>query len=164
MSPRVPGRSVPRRDRLVQEHVHDSYKTRAKLPEGTCCPACGAVYADGRWRWANGPADGGTEICPACHRIRDKYPGGAVMLSGEFLARHADEILNIVRNEEARAKAAHPLQRIMKIASQDEGVIVTTTDPHLARGIGQAVRRAYKGDLDLHYAEETNFLRVNWKR
>jgi NMD protein affecting ribosome stability and mRNA decay len=156
------GRS--RRDRLIQEQVHDAYKSKRKLPEPTVCPQCGAVYHGGRWQWASRPATPHEYTCPACHRIRDKYPAGSVTLSGTFLSTHRDEVLNVVRNAEARAKADHPLKRIIGIEDQAEGILVTTTDPHLARGIGEALHRACSGELQLHYAEESDILRVHWKR
>ncbi len=34
-----------RSDRLIKEQVHDPYMSRAKLPEPTVCPECGAVLA-----------------------------------------------------------------------------------------------------------------------
>ena len=69
-----PGGLSARRDRMVQEYQHDTYKLRGKLKESTLCTECGAVFHKGRWTWEAKP-DGACEIvCPACMRIRDKYP------------------------------------------------------------------------------------------
>ena len=38
-----------RREQLLQELVHDSYKAGHKLPEPTRCPECGATFHRGRW-------------------------------------------------------------------------------------------------------------------
>jgi len=103
-------------------------------------------------------------MCPACHRIHDRFPAGYVKLEGEFLAQHRVELLNLVRHVEQREKAGHPLQRIMNITDEDGVVLVTTTDIHLAHGIGEAVRHAYQGHLESHYNPEENLLRVHWKR
>jgi hypothetical protein len=73
-------------------------------------------------------------------------------------------MLHLVRHEEARAKAEHPLERIMKIEDQDGGILITTTDIHLARGIGEALHHAYQGELMYHYNERENLLRVVWER
>ena len=43
-------------------------------------------------------------------------------------------------------------------------LLVTTTDPHLARRIGEALHHAYKGELDYHYNKEEKLLRVVWRR
>ena len=152
------------RDELRDELVHDSYKSKRKLPEPTRCPQCGAVYHDGRWQWRNAPAGAHEEPCPACHRMRDKFPAGYVTLQGGFFAAHRDEILHLARNREAHEKAEHALERIMAVEEVEGGVLITTTDTHLARDIGEAVHEAYKGDLQYHYNKEENLLRVHWAR
>ncbi len=153
-----------RQDRLLREREHDPYKIREKLPEPTVCPECRAVYHDGRWQWSAAPAGANQAPCPACHRVRDKCPAGFLTLTGEFFAAHKDEILNLVRNIEEREKAQHPLKRIMAVDEQDGGMLITFTDPQLARSAGQAVQHAYKGDLDFSYQEEEYLLRVYWSR
>jgi len=152
------------REELRDELVHDSYKSELKLHEPARCPECGAVYHTGRWQWALAPAGAHEQLCPACHRIHDRFPAGFVTLSGEFLAGHRDEVLSLARHREAKEKAEHPLQRIMAIEDVEDGVLITTTDPHLARNIGEAVRSAYKGRLEYHYNKEENLLRVRWNR
>jgi hypothetical protein len=52
----------------------------------------------------------------------------------------------------------------MKIEDEDDGVLITTTDIHLARGIGEALHHAYQGELEYHYNEQENLLRVVWAR
>jgi hypothetical protein len=42
--------------------------------------------------------------------------------------------------------------------------VITTTDIHLPRRIGEALHRAYEGDLDFHYEEEAYSIRVTWRR
>lgn len=153
-----------RRDRLLQEAEHDTYKTKGKLPEPTVCPGCGAVFHAGRWQWLDKPKDAHQTNCPACHRVHDRFPAGYVSLAGDFLAAHEREILQLIRHHEAQEKKNHPLQRIMAIEKTEHGTLVTTTDIHLARGIGDAVHHAYQGELEFHYNPEQNLLRVNWSR
>jgi len=153
-----------RREQLLQELVHDSYKSTRKLPEPTRCPDCGAVWHRGRWSWGAAPSGAHASRCPACHRIHDRFPAGYVTLKGEFFAAHRDEILARVRNCEQAEKQDHPLQRIMAIEPQDDGVLVTTTDSHLARRIGDALHDAWKGEFEYHYNREENLLRVSWAR
>lgn len=156
------------RDKLprsaFQERVQDTYKTKGKLPEPTVCPACGAVYHKGRWQWLPRPDKPHEQLCPACHRIHDEVPAGYVTLAGEFLAQHRDEILHLVRNHAEKAKAEHALERIIAIVDHDGGVMATTTDIHLARGIGEALEHAYQGQLEFHYNDGENLLRVHWER
>ena len=160
----APGRQPTYRSKLFPEHVHDAYKARGKLPTPTVCPDCGAVFADGRWQWLPRPAQAHEERCSACHRIHDRFPAGYVTLDGEFLDTHRAELIQLVRNLEAKEKAEHPLQRIIEVVDEAGGVLVTTTDVHLAHGIGEALHHAYKGTLDSHYNPEEKLLRVRWTR
>jgi len=155
-------RQIQRHDGIFQERVHDAYKLKGKLPEPTVCPQCGAVFHEGRWQWMKAPAGAHQETCSACHREHDHYPAGYLTLQGVFFLTHRDEIMNLVRNEEKREKAEHPLKRIMSAEEKGGMTLVTTTDMHLARGIGEALHHAYKGELDYHYNPEENLLRVTW--
>jgi NMD protein affecting ribosome stability and mRNA decay len=142
----------------------DPYRRAAKPPEPTHCPTCDAVFEQGRWRWGDAPDEANEENCPACQRIRDEFPAGYVTIKGEFIKAHRDEIVALINAKEQREKAEHPLQRIMAIEDVRDGLQVTTTDSHLARGIGQALHDAYKGDLKLKYSRDENLLRATWKR
>ena len=159
------GSRPPRREQLLDNPRHDSYKAKVKLPDPTRCPECGAVYHKGRWTWDGSPGEKVHEqLCPACQRIRDGFPAGYVSLGGEYFATHHDEILNIAKNCEAKEKADHPLQRIMAIKDIEGGVMVTTTDAHLARRIAENIHDACKGSLALQYSKEENLLRATWTR
>lgn len=159
-----PGFKRIRRDRQIQELVHDAYKSRSKPAEPTVCPDCGALFHQGRWQRLPAPAQAHRERCPACHRIHDKFPAGYVMLEGDFVGTHRDEVLHLLRNVETRENSEHPLQRIMDIGGENGGITVTTTDPHLARALGEAVHHAYRGQLEFHYNPDENLLRVHWAR
>ncbi len=160
-----PGPQPVYRSKLFPEHVHDSYKARGKLQEPTVCPQCGAVFHKGRWQWLPRPEGADTATCPACHRIHDHFPAGYVRLEGNYVSQYRTELVNLVRHVEQKAKAEHPLQRIMDVVEErDGGLLVTTTDIHLAHGIGEALRHAHRGRLQSHYNPEENLLRVHWER
>ncbi|HEX9625874.1 MAG TPA: BCAM0308 family protein [Acidiferrobacterales bacterium] len=154
----------PRRDRMYEERVSDPYRARGKWPEPSTCPECGAIFHDGRWLW--GAAEPGAEqhLCPACLRIRDRLPAGQLTLSGPFFAAHRDEILHLVRNTETKARAEHPLERIIDVKDEADHTVVTFTDSHLTHGIGEALHHAYHGELDSRYTDEGDLLRVSWSR
>jgi hypothetical protein len=89
-----------------------------------------------------------------------------LLLTGDFVASHRDQVLGLARNEEARVKAEHPLARIIKIEDQAEepvGVVITTTDPHLARRIGEALHHSHHGTFTCRYEENEDLLRANWQ-
>jgi len=158
-----------RRDRLIQEEEHDPYKVREKLPDPTACPDCGAMFRDGRWMWGSPPAGANEHVCPACQRSRDGQPAGILTLRGRFLEAHRDEILGLARNVEEREKGQHALKRIMGIRGGEEdddepALVITTTNPGLARDIGEALQSAYEGDLELQYSDGEHLLRAFWRR
>jgi NMD protein affecting ribosome stability and mRNA decay len=149
---------------MHQSEEKDPYASRGKLPDPTACPKCGALYRKGRWIWGAAPADAHRTECPACRRIADGYPAGIVRISGAFAMGHADEISGLARHVEEREKKEHALKRIMALTREADAIVVTTTDEHLARGIGEAVKHAYQGELDYRFSEAENVLRVEWKR
>lgn len=156
---------MPRRDRLLREHVHDPYKTRLKLPEPTLCPQCGALYHEGRWQWPKVPVPGDAhqETCQACKRIADQCPAGVLTLEGDYVRQHQDELIALVRHQQKQEADEHPLHRIMAITEDaPEKLTITTTDIHLPRRIGEAVKHAHHGELAFHYEPEEYFIRVHW--
>jgi NMD protein affecting ribosome stability and mRNA decay len=150
--------------RAQDDPVHDPYERRAKPPDLTVCPHCGAVFHDGRWQWMQPPEERNRAPCPACQRARNDDPAGIVSLAGAFALCHRDEILNLVRHQEEAEKAEHALNRIMAIRDLPDGIEIATTDIHLPRRIGEAVQRAYGGELSFHYEQARYFLRVGWSR
>ena len=155
-------RPMHRDDRLPAV-TEDSYRMPRKLAEGAACPDCGAVYAGGRWTWARATAARRTR-CPACRRLRDGIPGGYVHLEGEWFPAHRREVLARIEHCEAAERRQHPLQRIMRVEYGPGEGLVTTTDVHLARRIGQALRHAFKGALSVRYAKGEGPVRVRWSR
>ncbi|PCH59322.1 MAG: ATPase [Gammaproteobacteria bacterium] len=153
-----------RSDRLIQELNHDPYHTKLKLKEPTACPQCDAIYQEGRWRWGDTPADAHKTLCPACQRINDKVPAAFLTLSGDFLTQHKDEIMSLINNYAQHEKTEHLLKRLMDSEEQDGKLLITFTDPHLARGIGEALQKAYDGDLNYQYTKGEIMLRVSWSR
>ena len=153
-----------RKDRLLKERRHDTYQMPGKWPEPTLCPECGAVFSGGRWTWQDSPEQANSALCPACRRISDRYPAGYVELKGPFLREHRDEITNLIRNVESAEKAERPLERIMAVKRRGNTNLVTTTGVHIARRIGEALSRSYKGDLSIRYADGDRIVRVYWRR
>ena len=153
-----------RRDRLVQEKHHDTYGDNKKWPEPTACTECNAVYIEGRWTWYEPPYKANKVVCPACRRIAENYPAGYLELKGSFFKEHQEELLNLIRNEEKDEKGERPLERIMDITEEGEQTLITTTGIHIARRIGEALSRAYKGELSFTYGDGEKSIRVVWDR
>lgn len=153
-----------RRDRLVKEKRHDTYRESGKWPEPTICKECRAVFSQGRWTWKELDAGANEAVCPACQRVNDNYPAGIIELSGDFFVRNQREILNLIHNEENKEKGEHPLERIMEIFKEKDKTTITTTGVHIARRIGEAVGNAYKGELEFTYGDGEKSIRLSWSR
>lgn len=153
-----------RRMQMLEGASADAYRPAGKSAGSVLCPRCKATYRRGRWRWGAAPAGAVRRQCPACLRIAQRYPAGYITLSGAFFNAHRDEILARVRHCETQEKGAHPLERVMAIEKTARGTQVTTTSVHLARLIGHALERAFKGELSQTYNRGDNVLRVRWSR
>jgi NMD protein affecting ribosome stability and mRNA decay len=148
----------------MPERNHDPYKSEQKPAGHAACPDCGAVFANGRWQWGTRHASATDERCPACRRIKEHLPAGFVKIDGPFLREHHDELLALVRHHAEHVKAEHALERIIAIEEHPDHVMVTTTDIHLARGLGEALHHAYQGVLNFDYLDAEPLLRVHWTR
>ena len=152
------------RDRQIEEVGHDPYHARSKPAEPAVCPQCGLIYHKGRWQRAARPEKANEYVCPACHRANDRNPAGYITLTGPYLGAHGEELRRLIKNEQERVAESHPLQRIMQIEDENGKLIVTTTDLHLARRIGDALHAAFQGELSVKYSPDEFLVRVNWTR
>lgn len=149
----------------------DTYLPKGAPGKMVVCPGCHAVSAGKRWRldeeaYAKSLRAGVArqEFCPACEKIRDRYPSGQVTLRGAYLAEHREEILRIIANEEKRARGINPLHRIMSISEENGRLEITTTDEKLAQRIGRELRKACGGTVSYGWSHNDKFLRVQWER
>lgn len=152
------------RDRILDDLRHDPYQAKGKYTEPTVCAGCGAICERGRWKWGDAPVGAHHATCPACARTRDMLPAGFVTLSGEFFNAHRAELLHLARNTAENERSEHPLHRIMNVVETPAVAVITTCDVHSARRIGEALERAYDGDLEMRFAEDEYSVRVNWRR
>lgn len=155
---------------------HEAGRHRpARAPsEPRVCGTCGAVYR--RRRWVTAAAAGPVPIlvdgepaplttCPACRKIAAAMASGYLYLSGAFLVAHRDEIERLVRAEAARAAEDNPTARLIAWEHIPEGpLVVTTTTEHLAERLGQALAKAYDGDVRYDFSHENKLARVYWHR
>ena len=153
-----------RRDRLIRNHMHDPYRSSAKMKGPAVCSECGAVYRLGRWQWGHNGADTPRRMCPACRRIAEGCPAGIVTLDGPFVGEHRTEILNLLHHQAKMEGSRHPMNRVMSVTEVDSRLVLETTEPHLAERLGKAVHAAYAGELTRRRARDEALLRVHWHR
>jgi hypothetical protein len=117
------------------------------------CEDCGLVQHRGRWSSGAPPL---TELrggrCPACQRIRDRYPAGTIRLHPDLL-EHRAEVLRLARNLERAERSEHPLERLMGVERADDHLVITTTGVHLARRIARHLARRFHRRARIRYAD-----------
>ena len=112
----------------------------------------------------HGAATAHAVICPACKKIAEGYPEGIVTLRGDYWPQHEEEILNLIRNEERRAMAVNPLERIMDIRHEGDALVVETTNEKLAQRIGHRIDKTHSGHVEYKWSRDNHLLRVYWER
>lgn len=154
------------------DHEAGRHRTRRSPSEPAQCEQCGAVYRDRRWVNAGSVREGVSwrpvrlTICPACKQQRTGVPAGFLYLGGAFLSEHRSEIDRLLKREAARAAEDNPLGRIMKWEKRggEHQLVLTTTTEHLAKRLGQALEKAYRGEVRYDFSHENKLARVYWHR
>lgn len=135
----------------------------SKAAGALVCKDCGLVQHAGKWFRGRPPlADVRAGRCPACQRVRERYPAGTLRLPGEFL-KHRTEVLRLIKNIARAETAEHPLERLMGAEESDGHLVVTTTGVHLARAIAHKLARRFHRRPRLRYADGEELLYVTWE-
>jgi NMD protein affecting ribosome stability and mRNA decay len=149
----------------------DPYLQAQGLREPAICPGCRAVYRRKRWnldqqdydRLARDEAVQRVR-CPACRKIEDRYAEGFVTLRGTYLWDHEEEIRNLLKNEEHKAMAKNPLERIISMERTEDELRIETTEEKLAEHLGRALNKAHQGELTVTWSDDHAICRVTWQR
>ncbi|HWO40200.1 MAG TPA: BCAM0308 family protein [Candidatus Eisenbacteria bacterium] len=146
----------------------DTYLTRMSPREAIQCAGCGAFYHRRRWT-LEPPAKFSRSrhtqaiFCPTCMKTRHRFPGGEVHLIG-LQAVERDEVARILRNEERRARAKNPLERIMALHESNGRWKIETTTEKLAQRLGRSLKKARGGKLVYKWGHNNKFARVIWTK
>jgi hypothetical protein len=137
-----------------------------KYRSNTRCPKCDLLFQDGVWKRGSFVDMQAYQwkLCPACLKIRDGVIGGVVQCSGAFAGTHRQELLNRIRNVEKQTQEERPLERIISLKENKEGITVSVTTEHLVARIGKSIQRDFGGEMDLRYAPDDKFAFVHWRR
>lgn len=136
------------------------------------CPDCGATYVNRRWVAPGLRAKRVTRtvvsrpvLCPGCRLAAGGGWRGEVRMSGSFLAGHRAELERLLRNEAARAAQDNPTGRISRwMSERPDRLTVRTTSEHLAKRLGQALHKAFRGKVRYQFSHENKFAHVTWTR
>jgi NMD protein affecting ribosome stability and mRNA decay len=158
-------------DRNTQD-THDPYYNQSRPKDPSYCKACHAIYHNKHWHFderefktlQSGHSNNTAVYCPACRKIQDKFASGIVTLKGDFVRRHREEIINLVKNEEKRAMGLNPLERLIEVSPSKEGLQITTTHEKLAQRIGKRLHRSFRGNVAYQWTPQDKMARVSWDR
>lgn len=135
------------------------------------CPACHAILQDNTWfvdEERYGQLDGRSGVwptlCPGCLRVARGTYKGEVILRSRLLVLSKSAALDLISNEEERARCNDPLSRLTAVEDYGDEIKVLTTTPVLAERIGRAFRRVYEGQLEIQDAAPQDVRRVLWHR
>jgi hypothetical protein len=152
----------------------EDLRTQEAPAEPIICAGCGAVYVHKHWSLSASsrarasktgqPID--VRICAGCQRRRSGVPHGFVHVDGTFVCSHRDDIVNLLKNEVARAAEDNPLARIIdwRTDGHTDDVLISTTTEHLSIRLGRALEKAFDGRVLYGFAHENKLAHVWWHR
>ena len=99
-------------------------------------------------------------------QARNRLPAlkGIVNISGDFVAEHFEELVNLVKAEERRATEKNPHEHLIKVEKVDGGIKIETTSDALALRIGRLLNKSYKGRTDFKFRYSDKYVIVDWVR
>jgi len=158
-----------RMDELYDVKLHDPYMDRNIYKDPTICPSCNLLYHNKRWFFDDELLEkykdsAEMKKCPACRKIEDNYPLGILSLSGNYVTKTKELILNLINNEAEYEKKRNPLARIISIEEDSNKIVIKTTTESLARRLGRAVDKAHHGKIKYTFSEDQKLLRVEWSK
>ncbi len=68
------------------------------------------------------------------------------------------------RNEESKAMAKNPLERIMRMEREGDALIIATTEEKLAERVGRSLHKAHQGELAIAWDDKHAICWVSWQR
>lgn len=150
---------------------NDPYMPEGGYKEPAACAVCHALYRNKRWYLdpkglieLRERPDTTWVTCPACQKSAEGYPEGIVTLRGGYLWDHEEEIRNILANEETKARAKNPLEKIMRMEREGDALVIETTQGKLAQHLGRALHKAHQGEFNVNWGKDHDVCRVNWER
>ncbi|MEN3046144.1 MAG: BCAM0308 family protein [Candidatus Hydrothermales bacterium] len=157
-----------RTDKRFTYKLRDPYMDKSLYSDPTICPTCGLIYH--KKRWVNNPEllkkikENEKRVehkdCPACRKIKDKYPLGIVEIRGDFVIKKNEEIHSRVKHIAADEYIHNPLERIIDVKEEGDKITIETTTEHLAEKIGKNIAKTFKKNIKIIFSETDKFVRV----
>lgn len=154
--------------REYKEKFKDPYMDKSIYRDPTICPTCGLIFHEKRWirdeELAHRLREEGVEFykkdCPACRKIKDNYPLGILEVNAEYVKIKVQELKNLIKNVVEEENIRNPLERIIKMNIDGSYLYVETTTEHLAKKIGNRIRKAFGGKMSVKFSEDQKLVRI----
>lgn len=148
-----------------------AYQAVEDRPGTLVCPRCRAISLQKRWFLDDALYDklrrdpeAQLVRCPGCERVERGIYEGRVVLRGDWIVDHKDEVINLIKNQESEARQTNPFSRIGVIKDQGNQLELYVTTQWLAVRIGKELRKAHKGELQIDHLPQQKFSLVTWHR
>ena len=104
-------------------------------------------------------------VCPACHETMDHVSDGILHIGGSGVKPVLQEIKNMITRMAKQAEAKNVLDRVERIETERDGIVVYTTLNQLAVRIGKNIASAHKGGkLDIRWSKGDKPVEVYWTK
>lgn len=87
-----------------------------------------------------------------------------MVLEGAYVAAHADELVQRIRNVAARAAFTQPERRLVEVVTRGSTVEVLTTSQKLAHRLARELAKAFPGTVSYHWSDSDGRLLAVWRR
>jgi RNase P subunit RPR2 len=156
---------------LAQRYVDRRFDDREDIPGPAICSRCHAYLETEHWRYdeqrfraLKERPDILVTLCPGCTRVERRLYEGEVTVRHRWDAVSKQELMNLIHNEEARARGTNPSARIALMEDRGDELYILTTTQFLAKRIGKELQKAYRGLLKVSDLPRERFTRVRWER
>ncbi len=145
-------------------------KGKKHMNENIVDPKSDLVYQDKHWKPVdeinpNHTDDIKTGQSPLTEMKESGICDGILRLSGTFLEKHKEEIINTIKNSEELAEERNPMNQIENIEEDEEGITVYTAKNKLAVTLGKKIDSAFKGgELKITWSDDDKPADVKWHK
>ncbi|HEX2948758.1 MAG TPA: hypothetical protein VHV83_04195 [Armatimonadota bacterium] len=122
------------------------------------------LYNEHRYRELKEQPDINVILCPGCTRVEKRIYEGEVIAHHRWDVVDKGDVMNLIHNEEARARATNPTARIALMEDRGDELYILTTTEFLAKRIGRELQKAYRGSVTTSDLPRERFVRVRWAR
>lgn len=139
--------------KMAQRNGEAKHEQCGKAKKGlTVCKDCCNVFLKKSWHSAESNPDIQSKlskkkinhiVCPACQMIEKNLYEGELIIE-KVPKKYMEEVFNLIRAYEKRAKARDPQDRVSLIEKKSDGFRILTTENQLAEKMAKKIKETFK--------------------